>query len=103
MDFAVDVKRWPGVVGDWDEELPVRTSYFAEDGEEDGDGDGEGAKMRLEGSDDDKPMLVLLHGLSGGSYEIYLRLVGISFISTPSRTSNYFWQNKSSQTKDSHL
>ena len=27
------------------------------------------------GSDDDKPMLICLHGLSGGSYEIYLRAV----------------------------
>lgn len=27
------------------------------------------------GSDDEKPMLVAMHGLSGGSYEIYLRAV----------------------------
>lgn len=73
MDFAIDIEKWPGVVGEWDRELPVRTSYFAEDGDGEVDGEEEGKGMRLEGSDDDKPMLIALHGLSGGSYEIYLR------------------------------
>lgn len=41
--------------------LPPRTTYF-KDGE-----------FETIGSDDNKPMLVVLHGLSGGSYEIYLR------------------------------
>ena len=46
-----------------DTTLPPRTSYYTED---------EFAKI---GSDDTKPMLITLHGLSGGSHEIYLRHV----------------------------
>ncbi|KAK1756886.1 Alpha/Beta hydrolase protein [Echria macrotheca] len=55
VDFVVD--QHP----DTDETLPPRTAYFSED-----------AFSKI-GSDDDKPMLIVLHGLSGGSYEIYLR------------------------------
>lgn len=44
-----------------DDSLPPRTTYFSE---------GELASL---GSDDDRPMLVVLHGLSGGSHEVYLR------------------------------
>lgn len=44
-------------------ELPPRTTYFTND---------EFADL---GSDDTKPLLVTLHGLSGGSYETYLRHV----------------------------
>ncbi|EMR65823.1 putative alpha beta fold family protein [Eutypa lata UCREL1] len=44
-----------------DESLPPRTVYFSED------------ELAALGSDDDRPMLVVLHGLSGGSHEIYLR------------------------------
>lgn len=47
--------------GPWS--LPPRTSYFTEE---------EWANI---GSDDNKPMLVTLHGLSGGSHELYLRHV----------------------------
>jgi predicted alpha/beta-fold hydrolase len=46
---------------DADETLPPRTAYFSEY---------DFAKI---GSDDDRPMLIVLHGLSGGSHEIYLR------------------------------
>ena len=55
VDFAVASHH------DADETLPPRTAYFADD---------EFAKI---GSDDSKPMLMVLHGLSGGSHEIYLR------------------------------
>ena len=44
-----------------DDSLPPRTVYYSEDEE---------AEL---GSDDDRPMLVVLHGLSGGSHEVYLR------------------------------
>lgn len=55
----MDVGREPEVVGLRDPSLPVRTSYWEEGG--------------LKGSADQRPMLIVLHGLSGGSYEIYLR------------------------------
>lgn len=60
--FAVDFvshKQAP----EEDSTLPPRTTYFTED---------EFANI---GSDDTKPMLITLHGLSGGSHEIYLRHV----------------------------
>lgn len=43
--------------------LPERTSFYSED------------EFSTLPSDDTKPMLVVLHGLSGGSHEIYLRHV----------------------------
>lgn len=43
--------------------LPERTSFFPED------------EFSALPSDDTKPMLVVLHGLSGGSHEIYVRHV----------------------------
>lgn len=43
--------------------LPPRTSMFSQD------------ELASLPSDDSKPMLVMLHGLSGGSHEIYLRHV----------------------------
>jgi len=46
---------------DTDETLPERTAYFSED---------DFAKIA---SDDNRPMLIVLHGLSGGSHEVYLR------------------------------
>jgi len=55
VDFAVEPH------GDTDEALPPRTAFFGED---------EFAQI---GSDDERPMLLVLHGLSGGSHEIYLR------------------------------
>ncbi len=55
VDFAVAAHA------DTDPSLPPRTAFFA---------DGDFAKL---GSDDARPMLIVLHGLSGGSYEIYLR------------------------------
>lgn len=58
--FAVDFVV-PPYEAEADPELPPRTTYFAED-------DFAGI-----GSDDTKPMLVVLHGLSGGSHEVYLR------------------------------
>jgi predicted alpha/beta-fold hydrolase len=44
-----------------DDTLPKRTTYYSDE---------EFANIA---SDDSKPMLVVLHGLSGGSHEIYLR------------------------------
>ncbi|GAB7354861.1 hypothetical protein MBLNU459_g5236t1 [Dothideomycetes sp. NU459] len=46
-----------------DDTLPPRTTYFSE------------AEFAGVGSTDSKPMLISLHGLSGGSHEIYLRHV----------------------------
>lgn len=43
--------------------LPPRTTYFTDE------------EFSTLGADDDKPLLVCLHGLSGGSYETYLRHV----------------------------
>ena len=59
--FAVDfvVKPYQGV----DASLPKRTTYYSDE------------EFMDIGSDDTKPMLVTLHGLSGGSYELYLRHV----------------------------
>ena len=48
---------------DTDATLPPRTTYYTAE---------EHANL---GSDDNKPMLFALHGLSGGSYEVYLRAV----------------------------
>ena len=59
--FAVDftVKPYEGN----DESLPPRTTYYND------------IEFEEIGSTDTKPMLVTLHGLSGGSHEIYLRHV----------------------------
>jgi alpha/beta hydrolase fold len=57
VDFAVD----PFLESD--KSLPPRTAYFSED------------DFKAMGSLDSRPMLVTLHGLSGGSYEVYLRHV----------------------------
>ena len=59
--FAVDfaVEPFEGSHPD----LPPRTAYFSDE---------DFARI---GKDDSKPMLIVLHGLSGGSYEIYLRHV----------------------------
>ena len=46
-----------------DKTLPPRTSYYSDD------------EFQRIGSDDSRPMLIALHGLSGGSYELYLRHV----------------------------
>jgi predicted alpha/beta-fold hydrolase len=59
--FAVDFVVEP--YAETDDTLPARTTYF-----EDKSFDGIGSL-------DTKPMLIGLHGLSGGSYEIYLRHV----------------------------
>ncbi|KAF2268908.1 medium-chain fatty acid ethyl ester synthase/esterase 1 [Lojkania enalia] len=62
--FAVDfVIPPPSSPEPKDDDLPERTSYFT-DAEFDGIG-----------SNDSKPMLVCLHGLTGGSHEVYLREV----------------------------
>lgn len=55
VDFVVDPHE------DADETLPPRTAYYSEE---------DFAKV---GSDDTRPMLIVLHGLSGGSHEVYLR------------------------------
>jgi predicted alpha/beta-fold hydrolase len=55
VDFAVDPHH------DVDDTLPPRTAYYAEE---------DFAKIA---SDDSRPMLIVLHGLSGGSHEVYLR------------------------------
>ena len=59
--FAVDFVVKP--YEESDASLPPRTTYY------------EDAEFENIGSLDDKPMLVALHGLSGGSHEIYLRSV----------------------------
>jgi uncharacterized protein len=58
--FAVDFVSSPDGKAQ-DATLPPRTTYFS---------DQEFADV---GSDDSRPMLVVLHGLSGGSHELYLR------------------------------
>ncbi|KAH6698880.1 hypothetical protein VD0002_g8286 [Verticillium dahliae] len=55
VDFAVDAFE------ETDDSLPERTVHFTDD---------EFASL---GSNDTKPQLIVLHGLSGGSHEIYLR------------------------------
>lgn len=57
--FAVDFVVEPHE--DVDEGLSRRTAYFTDE------------QWDKIGSDDSKPMLIVLHGLSGGSHEIYLR------------------------------
>jgi uncharacterized protein len=56
--FAVDFVTRP--FSESDDTLPPRTVYFSED------------EFSGIASQDSRPMLVVLHGLSGGSYEIYL-------------------------------
>ena len=71
MDFAVDPYKTPNNHEAIDQErkytlpsgLPERTTFFTED------------ELAALPSDDTKPMLVALHGLSGGSHELYLRHV----------------------------
>lgn len=53
-----------------DSSLPPRTTYFTE------------KEFDQMGCDDDRPMLVTLHGLSGGSHEIYLRHVLAPLVGT---------------------
>ena len=57
--FAVDFVAEP--FEETDDTLPPRTVHFSEE------------EAENLGSDDDKPQLIVLHGLSGGSHEIYLR------------------------------
>lgn len=57
--FAVDFVTEPST--DADESLPPRTTYFGKE------------ELAAMGSDDSRPMLVVLHGLTGGSHEVYLR------------------------------
>ncbi|KAF2443536.1 medium-chain fatty acid ethyl ester synthase/esterase 1 [Karstenula rhodostoma CBS 690.94] len=61
--FTVDfvISKDEGLASKVDENLPERTTFYSE---------GQWATV---GSDDKKPMLVCLHGLSGGSHEVYLR------------------------------
>ncbi len=61
VDFVVPKSRFEEA----DPELPPRTADFDKQELEEMDA----------GSDDTRPMLICLHGLSGGSYEIYLRHV----------------------------
>lgn len=57
--FAVDFVAQP--FEETDSTLPPRTVYF------------EDQEFETLASDDNRPQLVVLHGLSGGSHEIYLR------------------------------
>lgn len=57
--FAVDFVTPPHQ--EHDATLPPRTAYL------------QPGEFEALGSDDTKPMLIVLHGLSGGSYEVYLR------------------------------
>ena len=59
--FAVDFVVKP--FSESDDTLPIRTTYFTN------------KEFEGIGSLDSRPMLVTLHGLSGGSYEIYLKHV----------------------------
>lgn len=63
--FTVDfvVSKAQGEKSGSEEELPERTTYFSEE------------EFENLGSEDGKPMLVCLHGLTGGSHEVYLREV----------------------------
>lgn len=55
VDFVVDPFE------ESDPALPRRTLNYTED------------ELETIGSDDNKPMLIVMHGLSGGSHEVYLR------------------------------
>ncbi|KAL8409942.1 hypothetical protein RB594_008142 [Gaeumannomyces avenae] len=55
VDFAVPPHK------DVDDMLPPRTAHYSDE------------DFAALGSDDTRPMLVVMHGLSGGSYELYLR------------------------------
>lgn len=57
--FAVDFVVQPNQ--GTDSELPPRTTYLYEN------------ELDESGGDDETPMLVVLHGLSGGSHEVYIR------------------------------
>lgn len=57
VDFVVDPYQ------EEDKTLPPRTTYYTDD------------EFSSIGSEDNRPMIVALHGLSGGSYELYLRHV----------------------------
>lgn len=59
--FSVDFVTAPN--HDQDPNLPPRTTYLTDE------------EFQKIGSLDSKPMLVMLHGLSGGSHELYLRHV----------------------------
>lgn len=64
-NLAQDVGLTEDPVGVGHHYLPPRTTYFS---------NADFAAFEA-GSDDDKPLLICLHGLSGGSYETYLRHV----------------------------
>jgi uncharacterized protein len=57
--FAVDFVSEPH--DEADSSLPPRTAYFTDD------------QFAKYGSSDRRPMLIVMHGLSGGSHEVYLR------------------------------
>lgn len=61
--FAVDfvVSKEDGEAATKDPELPERTTLYSN------------KEWNDVGSDDDRPMLIALHGLTGGSHEVYLR------------------------------
>jgi hypothetical protein len=59
--FAVDFVTQP--FSECDSSLPIRTTYFTDE------------EFAGIASLDNRPMLVTLHGLSGGSFEIYLKHV----------------------------
>jgi predicted alpha/beta-fold hydrolase len=63
--FTVDfvVPKAEGAEDVKDETLPERTTHYG------------GGELEKTASGDDTPMLVCLHGLTGGSHEVYLREV----------------------------
>lgn len=73
VDFAV--RPYEGS----DPSLPPRTSYYSS------------SEFSSMGSQDNKPMLVVLHGLSGGSYEQYLRRA-IAPLLNPDKEGNVRWE-----------
>lgn len=66
VDFVVPTPKsahHEHVKDDPTQELPPRTTYYTEE------------EFSDLGGDDSKPLLIMLHGLAGGSHEIYLRTV----------------------------
>jgi predicted alpha/beta-fold hydrolase len=61
VDFVVSKEAGEAAVTEKGDDLPERTTNFTA---------GEWSEV---GSDDDTPMLIALHGLTGGSHEVYLR------------------------------
>jgi uncharacterized protein len=73
VDFAVQPYEAP------DPTLPPRTSYYTS------------SEFNSMGSQDIRPMLIVLHGLSGGSHEVYLRQA-LAPLLTPDKEGIVRWE-----------